>query len=118
MTSGLLEFVWQHLQVNEVQTIAIGRKALYNIMSPILDLDVDVRKLALFRRSRLLIVTCKTADTSHRWPKLEMVPRSARNLESEGWQDRIRTCSGSEVLIQSAKVVCSCTSGSQSHVIG
>lgn len=107
MNTGLLEFVWQHQEVKEVHTIAIAKNALYNITSP--TLLFDIRRPALLDRSKLLVVTGRLTDPCHRCPKLELVMRRAKNLEIEGFQDRIKLCCGSEVQLQPAKVVCGCT---------
>jgi hypothetical protein len=107
MKTGLLEFVWQHQEVKEVHTIAMAKSALYDITSPTLLLDI--RRLALFERLKFLVVTGRMTEPSHCCPKLYLARRSVKNSDIESWQDRIRSCSGSEVQLQSAKVICSCT---------
>lgn len=107
MNTGLLEFVWQHPEVNDVHTIAMAKRAFYKITSPAL-LPSDIRGLIFFNRLKILAVTGRMIDPSHCCPDLQLVKGSATTLDVEGWETWIKSCSSSEVHIQSANVVCSC----------
>lgn len=107
MTKGVLEFVWQHPQVNELTTVVINKKALEHIRSSTM-LHSDSRWFLFLRHTRFLLVTGRSSKLSHGCAQLKITQLGRKQLEKEGWESWISSFRGVQVRIQSARMACGC----------